>query len=101
MKRKERKIRKIDEVIGDIKEELEIHKESTEFITITAQLNKELLKKDKEVQNRKIKNYTRDFNDIKNDQVFSQSVGTLRSDLHLLYTRENNHTQYTTWECPT
>lgn len=61
LKRKQRKLRKIDQTIEEIK---------GEFTTLTAQLNKALMKKDKEVQNRKSKKYTRDINDFRNDPVF-------------------------------
>lgn len=70
LKRKQKKIRKIDQTIAKLKDQLETHKETAEFLTLTIQLNKDLIKKDKEVQLRKSKKYSRDINDFKNDQVF-------------------------------
>lgn len=57
-------------VIADLKEELEPHKDTTEFKTLMTQLNKDLAKKDKEVQQRKSKKHMRDTNDFCNGQVF-------------------------------
>lgn len=70
LERKQRKIKIIDQNITQLKEELEVYKETTEFKTLTTQLNKDLIKKDKEVQQRKSKKYTRDLKDFRNDQVF-------------------------------
>lgn len=70
LQRKQRKTRKLDQNIAEIREELETYKETTEFKTLTTQLNKDFTKKDREVQQRKSKKYIRDTNDFQNDQVF-------------------------------
>lgn len=70
LERKQRKTKIIDQNIAEIREELEVFKETTEFKTYTTQLNKDLTKKDREVQQRKSKKYIRDINDFRNDQAF-------------------------------
>lgn len=70
LERKQRKIKMIDQNIAQLKEELEVYKETTEFKTLTTQLNKDLMKKDKEVQQRKSKKYTRDTKDFKKRSGF-------------------------------
>lgn len=70
LERKRSKLKTIEAVIAEVKEELDAHKDKAEFITLTTQLNKDLTKKDKEVQQRKSKKYSRDLNDFKTDHVF-------------------------------
>lgn len=69
LERKQKKIKKIDQTIAEVKVEFENYKDTVEFTTLTSQLNRDLTKKDK-VQQRKSKKYTRDINDFKNDQAF-------------------------------
>lgn len=69
----ERKLRKtalIEQQIEEIKQKMEPLKETTEFKRLATQLNKDLIAKDLEVQNRKKKKYQRDITDYKTDQVF-------------------------------
>lgn len=70
LQRKLKKTRLIEQQIEEIKQKLEPHKESTDFKRLATQLNKDLIAKDLEVQQRKMKKYQRDISDYKNDQVF-------------------------------
>lgn len=45
LKRKQKKIGKIDQIIGELKEQLEVYKDTAECIALTAQLNKDFTKK--------------------------------------------------------
>lgn len=70
LKRKQKKMRIIDQQIGETKTKLDPYKESMEFNKLSSQLNKDLMVKDLEVQQRKIKKYQRDIVDYKAEQVF-------------------------------
>lgn len=70
LKRKQKKLRLINQQIIDLKTELEPHKESTDFKKFSTQLSSDLGAKDIEVQQRKIKKYHRDLGDYRTDQVF-------------------------------
>lgn len=51
-------MKKIEQTILGIKEDLDQYKETTEFVALTSQLNRDLTKKDKELKERKSKKYT-------------------------------------------
>lgn len=68
-----------------ILEELEVFKETTEFKTYTTQLNKDLTKKDREVQQKKSKKYIRDINDFRNGQVFKWQNQVEKTDTSSTY----------------
>lgn len=70
LKRKQKKMRIIDQQIEEIKSKLDPYKESAEFNRLASQLNKDLVARDLEVQQRKMKKFQRDVADYKTDQVF-------------------------------
>lgn len=53
-----------------LKKVLEPYKESSDFKKLATQLNKDLISKDLEGQQRKMKKYQRDIEDYKTEQVF-------------------------------
>lgn len=85
LERKQRKNKKIDQNILEIREELELYKDTTEFKNLTTQLNKDLVKKDKKVQQRKSKKHIRDRNDFRNNQVFKWQSQIGKSDIGSTY----------------
>lgn len=65
LNRKQRKTQVVDIQIEELKSKLEPHRESAEFKKLALQLNKDLIAKDLEVQQRKMKKYQRDVTDYK------------------------------------
>ncbi|XP_040212843.1 uncharacterized protein LOC120943544 [Rana temporaria] len=78
--RKKRKLKLIEQIILEVKEELEAYKDSGDLVRYTTQLNNDLTKKDKEVQHRKRKKYSRDMNDFKTDHTFKWQSQSGRPD---------------------
>lgn len=71
----------INKPIVECKAQLEPHKESAQFTTLTQQLNRVLGQKDHELKQRKKKKYLRDTNDYKQDQVFKWQLQLKDSNL--------------------
>lgn len=64
-KRKQRKLSRIEGNIRQLKENLEPNKDTAEFKTLAEQLNKNMIQKDKENKQRKIRKFQTYCNDYK------------------------------------
>ncbi|WP_227643931.1 hypothetical protein, partial [Klebsiella pneumoniae] len=68
--RKQRKVKKLDTQINEIKATIEPSKDTPEFLTLSRELRNKLTKWDKESSNKKKEKFIRDTGDYARKEVF-------------------------------